>query len=255
MSLPPRRGTVKGAGASAAVRGGEIGRSRRLPLALRPRPFGGALGRNWGAATAHLHLVPLRATGWEEAAGARHRRYPAAATAREHLAGALGLLLAEADTKALQAACQQKALEASAGQFSAQLVEAKRQEVEARPGEHTEAVGAAGAGRLVHGGDGPHGQSGGGDPPSPGHARGSWRSWRMPAQLSWRPSRRWRSPPCRRLPGSPRFDYRLEGRSINPFLPGHGGRRASRRRGRGGRGRLTGPLDLDDGVADVFKQP
>ena len=45
-------------------------------------------------------------------------------------------------------------------------------------------------------------------------------------------------------------DYRLEGQSINPFLPGHGGRRATRRRGRGGRGRLTGPLDID-GVADV----
>ena len=86
-----------------------------------------------------------------------------------------------------------------------------------------------------------------------GPTRGSWRSSRTQAPSSWRPSRRWRSPPCRRLPGSPRFDYRLEGRSINPFLPGHGGRRASRRRGRGGRGRLTGPLD--DGVADVFKQP
>ena len=86
--------------------------------------------------------------GGEEAAGERHRRYATlarelretAAAMREHLAGALGLLEAEsermlkalADTEALQAECQQKALEAqaSADQFFDQLVqqvEVKRQ--------------------------------------------------------------------------------------------------------------------------------
>ena len=59
MSLPPRRGTVKGAP------GPRSAGNCRWTLALPP-PFqspGGlwALGRNWGAA--HLHLVPLRG-GW-----------------------------------------------------------------------------------------------------------------------------------------------------------------------------------------------
>ena len=96
--------------------------------------------------------------GGEEAAGERHRRYATlarelretAAAMREHLAGALGLLEAEsermlkalADTEALQAECQQKALEAqaSADQFFDQLVqqvEVKRQEVKARLGEQS----------------------------------------------------------------------------------------------------------------------
>ena len=142
---------MKGAGASR-----NAGRHRRWRC---PRPFGGALGRDRGAAVAHLHLVPRTAAGGgEEAAGARHRRYQAlarelretAAAMREHLAGALGLLEAEAerllkalaDTEALQAECQQKALEAqaSADQFFDQLVqqvEAKRQEVKARLGEQS----------------------------------------------------------------------------------------------------------------------